>query len=342
ETEVAFHVLRIDRQAVHQPHEQAEHVIKQRAGVGKDDALDAAVADVALVPEGDVFEGGHGVAAEHAGKASEALPGDGIALVRHGAAAFLAFGEGFFGFEDFGALQVAEFNRPAFDARADERQRGHELGVDVALDDLRGDGCGTQAEFPAHGQLDPWRKVRAGADRAAEFADGDDFANHHQSAQGARKLIMHQREFEAKGRRFSVDAVAAANAGRELVFARLFGNGSAQALHVRNEEVRRLHHLNSERGVNDIAAGQAKVEPATGLILDFFSDGFGEGNHVVVQGFFQLLLAGNQTGQISKPLFRTALYFGEIGARHDALPDERFAGEQFDLEPEAEPVFVGP
>src|SRR5208282_1875516 len=153
ETEVAFHVLRIDRQAVHQAREQAEHVVEQRAGVGKDDALDAAVADVALVPEGDVFEGGDGVAAQYAGEAGESFPSDGIALVRHGAAAFLAFGEWFLGFQHLGALKVAEFDGPTLDARADEGKRGLKFGMDVALDDLGGNRRGTQAELFAYASL---------------------------------------------------------------------------------------------------------------------------------------------------------------------------------------------
>jgi hypothetical protein len=65
------------------------------------------VADVALVPEGDVFQRRHRVAAQHAREAGEAFPRDGVALVRHGAAAFLTFGR-LFSFENFGALQVAE------------------------------------------------------------------------------------------------------------------------------------------------------------------------------------------------------------------------------------------
>jgi len=149
QAEVLLHVRGINNDAVHQAREQTKHVIEQRAGIGENDALDAAVADVALVPEGDVFQRRHRVAAQHAGEAGEAFPGDGIALVRHGAAAFLALGERLFGFEHFGALQVPELHRPTFDARADERHRELKFRVDVALHDLRGDGRRAQAEFIA-------------------------------------------------------------------------------------------------------------------------------------------------------------------------------------------------
>jgi len=44
QTEILLHVLRINVESVHQAREQAEHVVEQRAGIGKDDPLDAAVA----------------------------------------------------------------------------------------------------------------------------------------------------------------------------------------------------------------------------------------------------------------------------------------------------------
>ena len=130
------------------------------------------MADVALVPEGDVFQRGHGIAAQHASEAGEAFPGDGIALVRHGAAAFLAFGERLLGFEHFGALQMAELDGPTLDARADEGERVHELGVDVALDDLRGDrGRAGGPSFSQTYASTRGDEMRTGADRAGNLAD---------------------------------------------------------------------------------------------------------------------------------------------------------------------------
>ena len=81
------------------------------------------MADVAFVPERDVFHRGEGVAAQHAREAGETFAGDGIALVRHGAGTFLAFGKKFFRFQNFGALQMAKLRRPTFNARADESER---------------------------------------------------------------------------------------------------------------------------------------------------------------------------------------------------------------------------
>ena len=85
-----------------------QKIIGERGGVGQDDALGGGVRDVALVPEGDVFESSLGVAADYAGEAADLLAGYGIALVRHGGGPFLFFAEELFRFADFGALQVAD------------------------------------------------------------------------------------------------------------------------------------------------------------------------------------------------------------------------------------------
>ena len=66
------------------------------------------MADVALVPEGDVLIRRLGVGADDAGEAGDLLGGDGVALVRHGARAFLLFGEELLGLADLGALEVAD------------------------------------------------------------------------------------------------------------------------------------------------------------------------------------------------------------------------------------------
>jgi len=73
--------------------------------------------------------------------------------VRHGAAAFLAGRERFFGFEDFRALKVTKLDGPTFDARADEREGQLEFGVDIALDNLRC-ACST-ASLPTASQSSP-------------------------------------------------------------------------------------------------------------------------------------------------------------------------------------------
>ena len=93
--------------------------------------------DIALVPERHVLKRHDCVAANHAGQAAQTLVCDRVAFVRHGGAAFLAFAEKFFDFENFGALKMPKFGRPAIDARGNYCERSHEFRVSVALHDLR-------------------------------------------------------------------------------------------------------------------------------------------------------------------------------------------------------------
>ena len=153
---------------------------------------------------------------------------------------------------------------------------------------------------------------------------------------------MHERELEAEGGRFAVDAVAAANAGHELGFPRPPRNDFAQRLYIGDENVGALNHLHGAGGVAHIAAGQAEMEPAAGRAFDFLGDGGGEGDDVVIEDFLQFLLPRNEAGQVGKPFVTAGLDFGEVSSGHDALLDERLAGKEFDLEPDAELVFVRP
>ena len=184
--------------------------------------------------------------------------------------------------------------------------------------------------------------MSVGADRTAQFANGGNFTNPLKTFDRPSEFVVHQRQFKPKGGRLRVNAVAAADARREFVFARLFGDGSPQGLHVGNENVRALNHLHGERRVHDIAACQTEVQPPAGAVIDFFGDGGGESDDIVVECFFQLLRSLGQRLCVGKTFVRTALHPGEIGFRHDAFLDQRLAGKEFNFQPDAELVFVGP
>ena len=340
--DVLLHVGRIDDQAVHQPGEQAEHVIQQRAGIGEDDALHRGVRNVAFVPEGNVLERRHGIAAQDAGEAGQTFPRDGIAFVRHGAGAFLPLRERFLGLEHFGALEMAEFHRPAFDARADQRQRGLEFGMNIPLHHLRGDGRGAEPKLLANIRFHARRKMRAGADGPGNLADGDNLVDTFEAFQRTAELIMHQGQLEAEGGRLRMNAMAAADARGELVFARARGNGLERRLHIRDENLGTLLHLDGVAGVAHIAAGEAEMEPAAGVVVDDFGDGGGETDDVVVQHLFQFPLAGDEAGEVGEPFITTGLDAGKILRRHDLFLHQRLAGEQFDLQPDLQLVLVGP
>ncbi len=113
-------------------------------------------------------------------------------------------------------------------------------------------------------------------------------------------------------------------------------------LHVGDENFGALLHLHGECGIPDVAAGEAEMEPAAGLIVDFFRDGGGKADDVVVEGLFQFLLAFDEPFQVGETLVRAGFDFLKVSLGDDALGDERFGSKKFDLQPNLELVFVGP
>ena len=110
---------------------------RRDGGVGADHALGGGVRDVALVPEGDVLHGGQRIGAHHAREAGDVLGQHRIALVGHGGGALLPFREELLGFENLGALEVADLDGEPLDGRGDDAEGGEVHGVPVAGDDLR-------------------------------------------------------------------------------------------------------------------------------------------------------------------------------------------------------------
>ena len=73
------------------------------------------------------------------GEAGDLLAADRVALVRHRRRALLPLAERLFDFADFGLLQPANLERELLERRRRDRQRRHQLGVPIALNDLRRD-----------------------------------------------------------------------------------------------------------------------------------------------------------------------------------------------------------
>ena len=92
------------------------------------------MADIALVPEGHIFECSDSVSTQNPGQARQTLARDRVPFMRHGTRALLAFGKEFLRFQHFRSLQMAEFSGPAFDACADQGQCADEFSVQIPLD----------------------------------------------------------------------------------------------------------------------------------------------------------------------------------------------------------------
>ncbi len=195
--------------------------------------------DVALVPEGDVFESGLRVAADHARQAADLLGGHGIALVRHGGGSLLLFAEEFFGLADFGALQVADLGGDLVQRRGDHGERAEIVRVAVALDNLRGDRGGFQSQARADFFFEFGREVGEDSDRAGELSYAHVFGGGHEARDVALGLGIPVGDFESEGDGLGVDAVGAADHGSvfELPGAALEDFG--EALQILRDDLRK-------------------------------------------------------------------------------------------------------
>ena len=235
----------------------------------------------------------------------------------------------FLGLEYFGALQVPELGGPALDACADDGNGGHEFRVDVTLHDLCRDRRRLEPELAADVCLDLRRQMRACADCAGQFADGDARLEGLEPFKCAAELVVHQGHLEAEGGRLGVDAVAAADHRSVHVLARLGSDDLPETLDVGDENLERLVHLHRECRVDDVAAGQAKVQPAAGRFADVFRDVGGEGDDVVVQRLFEFAAAFDGEGGVVLHLLE--VFFGD-----ESLVAKCLGREQFDVQPDFE------
>ena len=275
------------------PGEAAQHVIERDEAVGQNHALDRRVRDVALVPERDVLERRMRVGAQQPRQADDLLAADRVALVRHRRRALLALAERLLDLADLGLLQAADLERELLERRGGDRQRRQQLGVAIALDDLRGDRRRLQAEAPADVGLDRRRQVREGADRARELADADD-----------RRGRARRARCRGRSRRTTAPASARTSSARRgrracgrssaCADARARGRGSrrSSAVEILQDHVAGLAHLQRLRGVDDVRRGQAEVQPARRR-PDVLGDRGREGDDVVLRGLLDLFDAGD-------------------------------------------------
>ena len=247
-----------------------EQVVRQDGRIGKNDALDGRVGDVALVPEGDVFERRLGVAAQDAGKAADLFRGDGVLLVRHGRRALLLLAEVLLRLANFGALQVADFDGDLVEGAAEDGQRADVGGVAIALDDLRGYGRRLEAEAGADALFVLGLEVAEGADGARELADAHVFGGGVEAGEVALHLGIPVQQLETEGCRLGVDAVGAADGGRVLELDGAMLEHGKQRPDALLNELRCLFYLQCLGCIDDVVRRQAIVQPAGGLAIQAF------------------------------------------------------------------------
>ena len=107
-------------------------------------------------------------------------------------------------------------------------------------------------------------------------------------AGGRGELGVEARELEAEGGGLGVDAVAAADRGRQLVLERLALQGGQQRVELRQDQVRGAAELDRQRGVEQVGGGQAEMEEPR-LLAGHFLDVGEKSDHVVPRDRLDLL-----------------------------------------------------
>src|SRR5580704_12144871 len=147
-----------------------EHIVHQDRGIGKDDAFDGTVGDVALMPECDVLIRGDHIGSNEARETPYLLAGDRVAFVRHRGTSALLPVERLLGFTHFSPLQMANFERDFFERGSDQRERTHVVRVTIALDYLRRYRRDREALSFADPRFRFWPQMRSVAHRAGNLA----------------------------------------------------------------------------------------------------------------------------------------------------------------------------
>ena len=227
--EVPAHALLANDEPFDEPREAVEHVVDGEEGVGNDDALGGGVRDVALVPERDVLEADDGCSAHDTGQPADALGDDGVPLVRHRRRALLPAAERLLHLGDLRAREVPDLERELVERRRDDRERGQQLGVPVALEDLRRRRRRLEAEPLARAALELGIGRCVRSDRAGELADPHPLERPRDPLPVPVELERPAGELQPERRRLGVHAVRAAHLEGRAMLLRARDDGGERA-----------------------------------------------------------------------------------------------------------------
>jgi hypothetical protein len=126
-----------------------------------------------------------------------------------------------------------------------------------------------------------------------------------------------------------MDSVASANHWGELIFPCLATNHLPKLLDIGEQNISRLHHLDGECGIDDIAAGETEMKPTAGRRANIFSDIGSERDDIMVESSLEFLASFDAESS-------TGFHTSKITFRHDACRAKGFAREKLDLKPNLE------
>ena len=219
-------------------------------------------------------------------------------------------------------------------AAGDQTQSCHEGGVPVARNHLGRDRLGHEAEAGGDDGFHPRVDIGEGADRPRQGAGGDLRARGLEPGAVPLKLGMMAGELEPESRGLGVDAVAAADAGRQPVLDGPAPEGGQEGIQIRQEQVGGLAKLERQRRIQEVRRGEAQMEvPGAGPA--HFLDMREEGDDVVARGGLDGLDA-RRVDDCRAPRFGGAAQVGHLVGRNLAQLGHRLGCGKLDLEPQAE------
>ena len=321
-----------------QPVEAVQAVVHEQGRVRKDHPLDRRMRDVPLVPQRHVLESRLQVGPHDPRQAADRLGGDRVALVRHRRRALLSRLEPLEHLADFGALEMAQLNGDHLARRGCRCTGPQQLGVAVPGDHL-GRRHRAQTEGVTDVTLDRRVDVRVGPDRARQLADRDGVGGRAQTGAITIELQRPQRRLGAERRRFGVDAVGPTDHHGAAVPAGEGDDRGDELVGSGDEQAAGVTHRPTQRRVDDVGGRQPVMDPRTSGWPDRRLDDVDEGGHVVVGDSFPFGDGGDER-LVDHRGARSAGC--RLVGRDDPELGLGLGGEQFDLQPPAQPGRIGP
>ena len=261
------------------------------------------MADIALVPQGLIFQRGKSVGAQKARKTAHVFCRNGVLFVRHGRRTLLSLGKAFFHLEHFRALQVAQFHAQALHTASQHGKRGEEVGVTVALNDLGGMRINLKLKIAQGALLKLGRQKCIGTHRARDFTHAHAFNPGFNPGKVPLKFGVKSGHFEPKAGGFRVDAVGAAHAQHTLVAAGQTFNGGQERADVLENQAPGLHEQKGVGRIHDIGGGTAQMDVARVFRANLFFKRGQKSDDVVAGHFFNSQNAIHINGSLGLNIF---------------------------------------
>ena len=190
--------------------------------------------------------------------------------------------KGLFDFPHLGSCEVANLEREALQRGGDEREHREQLGVTVALQDLRRARRRLEPSFSQAMRSTSGGVAEYVPTAPAELSDTHAVEGVLDPAAVAGELERPPHELQPEGGRLSVHPVCPPDCRRVAMFLRALGNRSECAVDTLQNESACVVHHDRKRGVEYVRGREAVVEPAT-LGTEVRGDGVDESRDVVVR-----------------------------------------------------------